>query len=132
MHQTLFGDTPSEGTGLVKDAPRLAPPPRLRRPDRSQALLRPCALDDLLPPGHQVRTLWAVVERLDLSAFHAPLKARGEAPGRAATDPRLLVALWLWAATRGVGSARELARLCDEHDAFRWLYGDVRGQPPHA
>jgi len=110
----------------VQDAPRLAPPPRLRRPDRSQALLRPCALDDLLPPGHQVRTLWAVVERLDLSAFHAPLKARGEAPGRAATDPRLLVALWLWAATRGVGSARELARLCDEHDAFRWLCGGVR------
>ena len=126
MHQTLFGDAPSEDTPVAHDAPRPAAPPRLRRPDRSQVMLRPCSLDELLPPGHQVRTLWAVVERLDLSRFCAPLKARGEAPGRAATDPRLLVALWLWAATRGVGSAREVERLCREHDAFRWLCGGVR------
>jgi transposase len=99
--------------------------PRLRRPDRKQVLMRPCSLEELLPEGHQVRTLWAVVERLDLSAFYAPLKARGEAPGRAATDPKLLVALWLWGATQGVGSARELARLCGEHDAYRWLCGGV-------
>jgi transposase len=89
-------------------------------------LLRPCALEDLLPPAHQARTLWAVVERLDLSPFHQPLRARGDAPGRAATDPRLLVALWLWAATQGVGSARAVERLCREHDAYRWLCGGVR------
>jgi transposase len=99
--------------------------PRLRRPDRGQVLLRPCSLEELLPPEHQVRTLWAVVERLDLSLFYAALKARGEVPGRAATDPRLMVALWLWAATQGVGSAREVARLCEEHDAYRWLCGGV-------
>jgi transposase len=100
-------------------------PPRLRTPDRLQVLMRPCSLEELLPPGHQARTLWAVVERLDLSQFYRPLKARGEAPGRAATDPRLMVALWLWAATQGVGSAREVARLCQEHDAYRWLCGGV-------
>jgi transposase len=100
-------------------------PVRLRRPDRQQVLLRPCALDELLPPSHQVRTLWAVVERLELSRFHVELKARGDSPGRSATDPRLLVSLWLWAATQGVASARELARLCQEHDAYRWLCGGV-------
>src|SRR3954470_14625956 len=128
MHDTLFGDAPSdEGAPVAHDSPRpAAPPPRLRRPDRSQVLLRPCSLEDLLPPGHQVRTLWAVVERLGPSPFCEPLRARGDAPGRAATDPRLLVALWLWAATRGVGSAREVERLCGEHDAFRWLCGGVR------
>jgi transposase len=99
--------------------------PRLRRPDRRQVLLRPCSLEELLPPEHQARTLWAVAQRLDLSGFEAALKARGEVPGRAATDPRLLVALWLWAATQGVGSAREVARLCAEHDAYRWLCGGV-------
>jgi hypothetical protein len=36
-----------------------------------------------------------------------------------------MVALWLWAATQGVGSAREVARLCQEHDAYRWLCGGV-------
>ena len=86
--------------------PQGQPEPRLRRPDRTQVVMRPCSLEELLPERHQVRTLWAVVERLDLSAFHAPLKARGERPGRSATDPALLVALWLWAATRGVGSGR--------------------------
>jgi transposase len=106
-------------------APAADGPPRLRKPDRLQVLMRPCSLEELLPPGHQARTLWAVVERLDLSQFYRPLKARGEAPGRAATDPRLMVARWLWAATQGVGSAREVARLCQEHDAYRWLCGGV-------
>ena len=53
------------------------------------------------------------------------LKARGSEPGRAATDPKILVALWLWAATQGVGSARELDRLCQEQGAYRWLCGGV-------
>jgi hypothetical protein len=45
--------------------------------------------------------------------------------GRDATDPRLLIALWLYAATRGVGSARELARLCVESKPYQWLCGGV-------
>ena len=45
--------------------------------------------------------------------------------GRDATDPRLLVALWLYACIRGIGSARELARRCEESVAFRWLCGGV-------
>lgn len=98
---------------------------RLRRPDRRQVLLRPCSLEELLSPDHQVRVLWAVVERLDLSAFSASFKARGQTPGRSATDPRLLVALWLWAATQGESSARRVAKLCEEHDAYRWLCGGV-------
>jgi transposase len=45
--------------------------------------------------------------------------------GRDATDPRLMVALWLYATTQGVGSARELSRLCQEHRAYQWLCGGV-------
>lgn len=100
-------------------------PPRLRRPDRRQVLMQPACLEELVPPDHPVRVVWAVVERLDLSAFSAPLKARGSDPGRSATDPKLLVALWLYAATEGVGSGRELNRLCEEHHAYRWLCGGV-------
>lgn len=100
-------------------------PPRLRRPDRQQVLLEPCCLEDRLPTDHPARTIWAVVERLDLSQFYAAITARGSEPGRSATDPRLLVALWLFAATAGVGNGRELDRLCREHDAYRWLCGGV-------
>jgi transposase len=124
--QTLFGGLQDQAAAeSMRPAQVPAGPPRLRAPDRAQVLLRPCSLEELVPPGHEVRTLWAVVERLDLSALHDPLRARGSTPGRPATDPRLLVALWLWAATQGVGSAREVARLCECHDAYRWLCGGV-------
>src|SRR6476646_1501370 len=92
---------------------------RLRKPDRSQVTMRVECDDQLIAPVHQARTIWSVVERLDLSAFHQLLKARDGVCGRDATDPRLQVALWLYAATRGVGSARELARLCVESRPYR-------------
>ena len=103
----------------------VAGPPRLRRPDRNQSLMQTCWLDEVLPADHQARTIWAVVEKLDLAKFHEPLKARGSDPGRSATDPKLLVALWLYATMEGIGSGREIARLCECHDAFRWLCGGV-------
>ena len=100
-------------------------PPRLRRPDRRQTLLEPVNLDERLPADHRARVVWAFVQRLDLSQFEAPLVNRGSTPGRSATDPALLVALWLYATIENVGSARQLARLCQEHDAYRWLCGGV-------
>jgi transposase len=81
--------------------------------------------DELIPQGHSARVVWAVVRKLDLSGFHGPIKARAGVCGRDATDPALLVALWLYAATRGVGSARELGRLCTESRPYRWLCGGV-------
>lgn len=98
---------------------------RLRRPERSQVEIVVQCPDDLVPRGHPARVVWEVTGRLDLSAFHAPIKARAGSCGRDATDPRLLAALWLYACTRGVGSARELARLCADHRAYRWLCGGV-------
>lgn len=100
-------------------------PVRLRRPDRAQVTMRVECDDQLIPQAHRARTIWSVVEKLDLSAFHQPIKAREGVCGRDATDPALLVALWLYAATRGVGSARELARLGVESRPYRWLCGGV-------
>jgi transposase len=85
----------------------------------------PWCLEDRLPEDHAARTVWSVVEGLDLSRFYDLIEARGQLPGRAATDPKLLVSLWLYAATDGVGNGRKLARLCQEHDAYRWLCGGV-------
>jgi transposase len=81
--------------------------------------------DDLVSANHAVRMVMAVVETLDLSRFHEPIKARAGQAGRDATDPQLLVGLWLYACTRGIGSARELARRCEDSAAFRWLCGGV-------
>jgi transposase len=98
---------------------------RLRRPDRVQVMMRMGCDDDLIPQGHQARVIWSVVGKLGLSAFYEPIKARAGVCGRDTTDPMLLIALWLYAATRGVGSARELARLCTESKPYQWLCGGV-------
>jgi len=69
--------------------------------------------------------MWAYVERLDLRDLEAAIRARTHTPGQAPASPRLLLALWLHATSQGVGSARALARLCESHDAYRWLCGGV-------
>ena len=58
------------------------------------------------------------VARLDLGRWLANIKAVEGNVERNATDPRLLVALWVYATLDGIGSARELARLCTKHLAY--------------
>jgi transposase len=99
--------------------------PRYETANRRQIELTPTDLEALLPPGHAARLVWRFVEGLDLSAFYATIKAREGGAGRPAIDPKILVALWLYATMDGVGSARELDRLCYAHDAYRWLRGGV-------
>ena len=81
--------------------------------------------DELVPATHEVRQVWAVVQAMDLAAFSVNVKAIKGGAGRNATDPALLVALWLYAAVRGIGSARELERRCNESAPFKWLCGGV-------
>ena len=98
--------------------------PRLRVPDRQQ-LLSPKIIDDLLEADHPARAVWSYVLKLDLTPLYDRILARSGVAGRPAIDPRLLVALWLYATLTGVTRARQLAVLCRRHDAFRWLAGGV-------
>ena len=98
---------------------------RLRKAERLQLSMEPHCIDDLVRALHPVRTVMAVVEKLEVSGFCEPIRAREGQAGRDATDPRLLVGLWLYGCTRGIGSARELARRCTESAPFRWLCGGV-------
>src|SRR3984893_12977634 len=99
--------------------------PRLRTAERRQVEWRPVSLDELVPDDHRVRAVWRFVEGLDLSALLSPIKSLEGRPGHPAADPRILLALWLFATIEGVGSARQVARLCGEHIAYRWLCGGV-------
>lgn len=99
--------------------------PRLRRANRDQIVYRALPLDALLPGDHAARTIWAYVEGLDLSALYHAIGSVQGGSGRAATDPRILLALWLHATADGVGAARELDRLCRDHVAYQWIAGDV-------
>lgn len=98
---------------------------RLRQPVRNQLEWMERDLDSLLAPDHQARAIWDLIERLDLDAFYAEIKAVVDRPGHPATDPQVLLALWVYATVDGVGLARQLDRLCHAHDAYRWLRGGV-------
>jgi transposase len=99
--------------------------PRYETANRTQVELTPTDLESLLPPGHAARLVWRFVEGLDLSAFYATIKSFEGGAGRTPKDPKILLALWLYATIDGVGSAREVDRLCYGHDAYRWLRGGV-------
>jgi transposase len=98
---------------------------RVMRPVRNQMEWMPRSLDQLLPEDHPARAIWAFLERLDLSGFYAGIQSVVGEPGHPATDPQVLLALWLLATTEGIGSARQIDRLCREHNAYRWLCGGV-------
>jgi transposase len=99
--------------------------PRYETANRTQVELQPCDLEALLPPGHAARLVWRFVEGLDLHRFYATIAAREGGAGRPPIDPKILIALWLYATLDGVGSAREVDRLCYAHDAYRWIRGGV-------
>jgi len=116
----LFGILPEQMSAV-----RPTGAPRLRKAERRQVSLRPVSLEDLLPADHRARFVWAFAERLDLSALYGAIRAVEGHPGHPPADPRILLALWLYATVEGVGSARELDRLCREHIGFEWLCGGV-------
>jgi len=119
----LFDELPEQSAPAAQAMPRGAP--RLREPMRDQIELRAVDIDSLIGQDHPARVIWAYVEGLDLSELEDRVKARENRPGHPAPSPRLLLALWLYATSDGVGSARALDRLCANHDVYRWLCGGV-------
>jgi transposase len=98
---------------------------RIREAERGRPGFELVDLESLVVDDHPVRAVWSFVEGLDLGWFYDRIKARGETPGRPATDPRILLALWLYATADGIGSARALDRLCMHHTIYRWICGGV-------
>ncbi len=98
---------------------------RVKRPERKQMEWRPLALDQLIPADHRVRVVWRYVESLDLEPLYAQIKAVEGGVGRDAVDPRILMALWMFATIEGISSARQLGRLCERDLAYLWICGGV-------
>jgi transposase len=117
----LFGELPEAVSGKVEWLGN----PRMRSPVRDQIEWQFVDVDGLIGSEHPARIIWAYVEKLDLSELEEAIKAREHVRGQAPASPRLLLALWLYATSQKVGSARELARLCENHNAYRWLCGGV-------
>lgn len=117
----LFGDV-SQEKPVAASVPS---PPRLRKAQRDQGEMFTESLDGRIEADHTVRTVWAFVEQMDLSVLLSQIKSVQGHQGRNSTDPRILLALWLYASIEGVGSARQLEQLCEDHRAYQWICGKV-------
>jgi transposase len=98
---------------------------RVQSAERQQVVMQMASLDSLLVEDHRARLVWEYVRGLDLTALYARIRAVEGRAGREAIDPRILMALWLYATLDGVGSARQVDRLCEDHVAYRWICGGV-------
>ena len=98
---------------------------RVKRAHRDQVQWRDASLDQLIPKDHRVRVIWAYVESLNLQLLYQPIRAVEGGVGRDAVDPKILMALWMWAIIEGISSARHVARLCERDLAYRWICGEV-------
>lgn len=123
MEQESLFDLPE--AGAPADAAELSGPPRMRRAQRRQIEMVMCCVDELLPEDHRARVVWQFVQELDLHTLQDSIRAVEGHAGRPPADPKILVALWLYATLQGVGSARQLNTLCEEHVAYRWICGGV-------
>jgi transposase len=125
MSGFLFEKGPAEEPSPVEAGQGKAGRPRLRVPCREQIEMHWMSLDELLEAEHPARLVWSAVEGLCLDRWLDEIKAVEGNVGRDATDPRLLVALWVLATLEGICSARELERRCEKHVAYQWLCGGV-------
>src|SRR6202790_4413277 len=97
--------------------------PLIRYVNRQQMSWRAVDVERLIGEDHPARAIWTLVGRLDLSSFYRGIESSSEEGGRPAFDPRLLISLWVYAYSQGIGSAREVARRCEYDPAFQWLTG---------
>jgi transposase len=120
LHDWIIGDSvvASKEAGMTGEA-------RYQEADRAQLSWDMIDLESQLASDHRARIVWAFVSGLELSALYASIRAREGEPGRPPPDPKIILALWLYATLEGVGSARQLDRLCGRDIAYRWLRGGV-------
>ena len=90
--------------------------------DHDQAFLLPPDVRDWLPADHLAWFVLDVVDQLDLGPFLKAYRADGH--GRAAYEPRMLLAVLLYGYCTGVRSSRQIERRCHEDVAFRVLSGN--------
>src|SRR6202162_6238521 len=97
--------------------------PLIRYVNRQQMSWRAVDVERLIEEEHLARAIWELIGRLDLSSFYASIESSAAEGGRPAFDPQLLISLWVYAYSQGIGSAREVARRCEYDPAFQWLTG---------
>src|SRR6202140_4959152 len=97
--------------------------PLIRYVNRRQMSWRAVDVERLISEDHPAKAILTLVGRLGLSPFYRAIESSMEEGGRPAFDPQLLISLWVYAYSQGIGSAREVAKRCEYDPAFQWLTG---------
>ena len=114
----------SEGEGGANREPELTgAKPRYEAINREQLCWRVVDVERLIGEEHPARAIWEFVGQLDLSGYSEEVRAVEGKAGRPAWEPRLLISLWVYAYSEGVGSARAIEQLCEWEPAYQWLTG---------
>ncbi len=88
-----------------------------------QMVLRSVDVERLIDEDHSARSVWELVGRLDLSLYHARIAAI-ERPRRTwAYRPAFIDQCVAVPYSRGISSAREVARQCEFEPGLQWLCG---------
>jgi transposase len=123
--QVVLFESAPESAAVVQSSPGGRGIARVLVAERNQIALRALDLEATIGLDHPARNVWAFVEGMELSGLYGEIGSVEGRAGRAAIDPKILLALWLYATVDGVGSAREIERLSEAHDAYRWICGGV-------
>ena len=107
----------------VPDPAKPEQSPDLMHVNRAQEIIRTIDVEELIPANHPARLFWEILGGLDLSAFYNDIKTKRGCAGRPTFDPRRLISIWLYAYQRGIGSAREIERMCGTDPGMQWLTG---------
>lgn len=99
-------------------------PYKLRLPNRDQSVFTSVHMEDLLAPDHKARAIAALVEkRINTELFFRDVQTREGEAGCWKLDPRMMVAIVLYAYSEGIGSMREVSRLMERDPGLMWLTG---------
>jgi transposase len=109
----------------TREAAQTGGRPRVREPERRQGEIVFAVPEDALPATHPARVIWTVLGTVSLALFTRGCEAVEGAAGRPVLSPRMLLTLWVYAISEGIGSAREIARLTRTNIEFRWIVGDL-------
>ena len=97
---------------------------RVKQVDRKQLKFKVVDLENMVAPGHSARLIWEFVGRQELTMFYQDIRTVEGVAGREPWDPRMMIAVWVYAISQGISSAREISRLCEYEPAFMWITGD--------
>jgi len=128
---SLPGFEAAYGKKEDEPSPRMEAKPRLIPVDRKQMRIVPVDVERLIPDGHEARAIWDFVGMLDLSLYYNDIASLEGESGRPAYDPRVLVSLWLYALSKGVGSALRNRAACEIRSRLSMAYWNADRKLSH-